>query len=60
LPNPWGRDITKFLPSNAGQAIWDVHANGGALAPWTGFAVLCGWAVAALGLAVWLVNRRDA
>ena len=60
LPNPWGRDITKFLPSDAGQAIFDVHANGGTLAPWTGFAVLCGWAVAALGLAAWLINRRDA
>jgi ABC-type transport system involved in multi-copper enzyme maturation permease subunit len=30
------------------------------LAPWTGFAVLCAWAAAALGLAVFLVRRRDA
>jgi hypothetical protein len=30
------------------------------LAPWTGFAVLCGYAVAALGVAVYLVRRRDA
>jgi ABC-type transport system involved in multi-copper enzyme maturation permease subunit/regulation of enolase protein 1 (concanavalin A-like superfamily) len=30
------------------------------LAPWAGFAVLCGWAALALGLAVVLLRRRDA
>jgi len=30
------------------------------LAPWAGFAVLCGWAAAALGLAMFLLHRRDA
>ena len=30
------------------------------LAPWAGFAVLCAWAVAALGGAVYLLRRRDA
>jgi hypothetical protein len=30
------------------------------LAPWAGFAVLCGWAALALGLAVFLLRRRDA
>ncbi len=30
------------------------------LAPWAGFAVLCAWAVAALGLAAYLLHRRDA
>ena len=30
------------------------------LAPWAGFAVLCGYAAVALGLAVFLVRRRDA
>jgi hypothetical protein len=29
------------------------------LAPWTGFAVLCLWAAAALVLATWLLRRRD-
>jgi ABC-type transport system involved in multi-copper enzyme maturation permease subunit len=28
--------------------------------PWGGFAVLCAWAAAALALATWLLNRRDA
>jgi ABC-type transport system involved in multi-copper enzyme maturation permease subunit len=30
------------------------------LAPWTGFAVLCGWAALALAAAAYLLRRRDA
>jgi ABC-type transport system involved in multi-copper enzyme maturation permease subunit len=30
------------------------------LAPWAGFAVLCGWAAIALALAAYLLHRRDA
>jgi hypothetical protein len=30
------------------------------LAPWNGFAVMCAWAVLALGLAAYLLHRRDA
>ena len=30
------------------------------LAPWTGFAVMCGWAVLGLGVAAFLLHRRDA
>jgi len=30
------------------------------LAPWDGFAVLCAWAAAALGIAIYLLRRRDA
>jgi len=30
------------------------------LAPWDGFAVLCVWAAAALGIAIYLLRRRDA
>jgi len=30
------------------------------LAPWAGFAVLCGYAALALGLAIYLLRRRDA
>jgi ABC-type transport system involved in multi-copper enzyme maturation permease subunit len=30
------------------------------LAPWAGFAVLCGYTVLALGLATYLLRRRDA
>ena len=30
------------------------------LAPWSGLAVLCGYAAVAFGLAAWLLRRRDA
>ena len=30
------------------------------LAPWVGFAVLCAWAALALGVAIYLLRRRDA
>ena len=30
------------------------------LAPWAGFAVLCGYAALAMGLALFLLRRRDA
>jgi ABC-type transport system involved in multi-copper enzyme maturation permease subunit len=60
LPNPWGRDVAEYLPADAGQAILNVHPTPGALAPWTGFAVLCVWTATALGIAAWLITRRDA
>jgi hypothetical protein len=59
LPDPWGRDIVKYLPSDAGQAIWSVHTTSSMLSPWVGFGVLCAWAAAALFAAAWLVTRRD-
>jgi ABC-2 type transport system permease protein len=31
-----------------------------ALSPWTGSAVLCGYAVVLTGLAAWRLRRRDA
>ena len=39
-----------------GRAALGAHA----LSPWTGFAVLCGYAVVLTGLAAWRLRRRDA
>jgi ABC-type transport system involved in multi-copper enzyme maturation permease subunit len=41
-------------------AIYSPNAGFYPLAPWAGFAVLCGYAALALGLAVVLLRRRDA
>jgi ABC-2 type transport system permease protein len=50
-----------YLPSNAGGVLWgNPLTTTHALSPWTGFAVLCGYAVALTGLAAWRLRRRDA
>ena len=50
-----------YLPSNAGGAVGAGKLFGGnQLSPWTGFAVLCGYAVVLTGLAAWRLRRRDA
>jgi ABC-2 type transport system permease protein len=50
-----------YLPSNAGGALWGSPlGTAHALSPWTGFAVLCGYAVVLAGLAAWRLHRRDA
>src|ERR1022692_3435002 len=52
--------IAPYLPSSAGGALWGQPLVAHPLGPWTGFAVLCGYAVAATGVAAWRLRRRDA
>jgi hypothetical protein len=60
LPASWNDAIAKYLPSNAGQVITDLHPGADSLGPWTGLLVFFLYAVAGVLLAgVWLV-RRDA
>ena len=50
-----------YLPSNAGGFLWGSPLNTThALSPWTGFAVLCGYAVVLTAAAAWRLRRRDA
>ncbi|MGH3743776.1 MAG: ABC transporter permease [Mycobacteriales bacterium] len=60
LPASWQRDYVRFLPSNAGGALYTIHPDPGTLSPWTGFAVMCLWALVALVTAAILLRRRDA
>lgn len=60
LPSSWSDPIDKYLPSSAGQAITHVRVDPTALAPWTGFAVFCLYAVILLALAAVSLRRRDA
>jgi ABC-2 type transport system permease protein len=60
LPTSWGNRIDKWLPSNAGQALLSAHHQAHTLHPWTGFAVFCLYALAALAGAAVLLRRRDA
>ena len=60
LPSDWANAIDKYLPGEAGQAIFNVHTQAHMLSPWAGFAVFCAYAAAALLGAGYLLHRRDA
>lgn len=60
LPEAWQTNIGPYLPSNAGAALYDLHPESASLAPWTGFAVFCLYALAATAAAAILLRRRDA
>ncbi len=59
LPTNWQDHIVRYLPSNAGSALFSVPADPGLLAPWTGFAVLCAWAAVAIALGAVRLKRSD-
>ena len=52
--------IEPYLPSSAGGALWGQPLAAHPLSPWTGFALLCGYAAVLIGLAAWQLRRRDA
>jgi ABC-2 type transport system permease protein len=56
------KGIAPYLPSDAGGTIWGAGKlfGGQQLSPWTGFAVLCGYAVVLTAAAAWQLRRRDA
>jgi ABC-2 type transport system permease protein len=64
VANTLPHNITGFapyLPSNAGGELWGLSvASARTLSPWTGFAVLCGYAVVLVAAAAWRLRRRDA
>ena len=61
LPASISNHLAQYLPSNAGSVIWGgaayVH---NALAPWTGFALLFGYAAVLIGAGAWRLRRSDA
>jgi ABC-2 type transport system permease protein len=59
LPS-WAGHITPYLPSNAGQAIMQLHSSAGTLTPWTGLALYAGYAALAAAAAAVILRRRDA
>jgi hypothetical protein len=60
LPSPWSDDVSKWLPSGAGQAIFGVRLEGVSFTPWTGFGVFCGYVAVCLLAGAVTVLRRDA
>ena len=61
IPDPAGKYISAYLPTNAGQLIVQTHQQSGdVLTPLQGFGVFGLWVVVLLVLAGVLLQRRDA
>jgi ABC-2 type transport system permease protein len=52
--------LVRFLPSNAGDALWGGTIGPQSMTPWSGFALLCGYAAALVAVAAWRLRRGDA
>ncbi|MFF7245373.1 ABC transporter permease [Embleya sp. NPDC008237] len=60
LPSDWQDRITKYLPSEAGQALSRWHPGEGALSPAAGITVFVLYAAVTLAVAAVLLRKRDA
>ena len=61
LPTSLTDHFVQYLPSNAGAVLLDgTFGVANPLTPWTGFTVMCGYAVVLIGLAAWRLCRVDA
>ena len=59
LPTNIVNSIDPYLPSNAGGAIWTINPDPGTLAPWTGFALFCGYVAVVFVAAAVMMRARD-
>lgn len=61
LPSSLADDIGRYLPANIGTVMLSAHYHGSdPFGPWTGFGLLCAYAVAAVVIGGALLVRRDA
>jgi len=61
LPTSLTDHFVQYLPSNAGAVMLDGSFGvAHPLTPWTGLAVMCGYAVVLIGFAAWRLRRVDA
>jgi ABC-type transport system involved in multi-copper enzyme maturation permease subunit len=61
LPASWSDHFVQYLPSNAGAMLLDgTYGLAHPLSPWTGFAVMCAYALVLIGFAAWRLRRVDA
>jgi ABC-type transport system involved in multi-copper enzyme maturation permease subunit len=60
LPTSLTDRFVQYLPSNAGAMLLDgTYGIAQPLSPWTGFAVMCGYAAALIALSAWRLRRVD-
>ena len=61
LPTSLTDHFVQYLPSNAGAVMLEgTFGVAYPLTPWTGFAVMCGYAVVLIAFAAWRLRRVDA
>jgi ABC-2 type transport system permease protein len=61
LPTSLTDHFAQYLPSNAGAVLLDgTFGVAHPLSPWTGFSVMCGYAVVLIASAAWRLRRVDA
>jgi hypothetical protein len=60
MPSSFQEAVGKYLPAQAGMAIFNVIPDARALSPWVGFAVLIAYATTALAIGGVVLLRRDA
>ncbi len=60
LPQSFQNAIDKWLPLNAGEGITKDYTQPHMFAPWTGFAVFCGYTLILVALGAYLLKKRDA
>jgi ABC-2 type transport system permease protein len=59
LPATLADKIARYLPTPAGVAVTNVRPDPASLGPWAGFGLFCLYTAVVLGLAAWLLRRRD-
>ena len=61
LPDSWGHHVNAWMPTNAGQLVYQPSLEPGhLLTQWQGFAVFTGWTALFLAIAAVLFVKRDA
>ena len=60
LPHSWAVHVNKFLPSNAGAAIWSVRRAAQMYSPWTEFIIFLAYVAVLLIAGMFLFRTRDA
>ncbi len=60
LPHSWQINVVKYLPAQAGTAIFQIRPGPDSLAPWSGLALFFGYALLSIVFGGWVLSRRDA
>ena len=60
LPQSWQDHVVKYLPGQAGQAVFATTPQPHTMAPWTGLTLFFGYALLSLVIGGVMLRRRDA